>query len=155
MPTLKSTEEIALMRQAGKIVNRCLREIEKALKPNITGEEIDELAKATIESLGGKPSFRGYGGYPASICISINDEVAHGIPNTRSLKEGDIVSIDIGVIYNGYQADAAATFGIGQPASLAAALMSSGAAGGSWARSPTSRVLSRSRSPSTARLASA
>jgi len=124
MAVLKSPEEIEVMRQAGQIVRACLNRIQQELQPGITGEDIDELAEATIRDLGGKPSFKGYGGYPATVCISVNDEVAHGIPNTRRFEEGDIVGIDVGVIYNGYQGDAAETFAIGEISPEAKKLMS-------------------------------
>lgn len=113
-PELKTPEEIELMRQAGLVVAVCLRKVREAARPGITGEELDALAETTIKNFGGKPSFKGYGGYPANICLSINDEVVHGIPSTRTLKEGDIVSVDIGAIIAGYQADAAITFGVGE-----------------------------------------
>jgi methionyl aminopeptidase len=84
------------------------------VKPGITTQELDEIAESTIRKLGGEPAFKGYGGFPASICASINDEVVHGIPGKRQLKAGDIISIDIGSIYKGYYGDSAKTHAVGQ-----------------------------------------
>lgn len=113
-PIRKSPEEIEVMRRAGRVVGICLRRIREAARPGVSGEELDELVEATIRSLGGRPSFKGYGGYPANFCLSLNDEVVHGIPGTRTLKEGDLVSVDVGAVVDGYQADAAISFGVGE-----------------------------------------
>lgn len=112
--TIKSSREIALMREAGKILARTHEELEKFLKPGISTLEIDRRGEELIRSFGCIPSFKNYNGYPASICVSVNDEVVHGIPvKERILKDGDIVSLDAGVIYQGYHSDAARTHGIG------------------------------------------
>lgn len=113
--TIKSEREIGLMREAGRILAITHEELEKALKPGISTWEIDRMGEEIIRSYGCVPSFKNYRGYPASICISVNDEVVHGIPSKkRILDEGDIVSLDAGVIYRGYHSDAARTHGVGQ-----------------------------------------
>lgn len=112
--SIKSQREIELMREAGKILAMTHEELRKALKPGMTTYEIDKLGEEIIRSHDCIPSFKNYNGYPASICVSVNDEVVHGIPNKeRHLEEGDIVSLDAGVIYKGYHSDAARTHGIG------------------------------------------
>ena len=113
--TIKSNREIELMREAGRILAIVHDELEKAIKPGITTKQIDRLGEEIIRSYGCIPSFLNYNGYPASICVSVNDEVVHGIPNKkRILREGDIVSLDAGVIYKGYHSDAARTHAVGQ-----------------------------------------
>ena len=115
MVSIKSEREIELMREAGKILASVLDELGKALKPGMSTFEVDQLGDHMIRSYGCIPSFKNYNGYPASICVSVNDEVVHGIPKKhRLLKEGDIVSLDAGVIYKGYHSDAARTYGIGE-----------------------------------------
>lgn len=111
---LKSDEEIKLMKVAGRIVAETLQKIEEVIKPGVTTKQLDALAESYIESRGARPSFKGYGGFPASICTSVNEEVVHGIPGDRVLMEGDIVSVDCGVIINGFQGDAARTFPVGR-----------------------------------------
>lgn len=119
MITVKSQRELDLMRKAGHIVAMAHRRIEELIAPGITTKELDKAAEEVIVKLGGIPSFKGvpnpYGGidFPASICASVNHEVIHGIPNDIPLKEGDIVSIDIGAIYEGYHGDAARTYEVG------------------------------------------
>jgi len=113
----KSDREIALMRQAGKIVAQVLDVLCAKIQPGLKTKELDEIAVKELIKLGGKSSFKGYRGYPASVCVSINDEIVHGIPGARVLKEGDIVSLDFGAIYNGYHGDAARTVGVGKIAS--------------------------------------
>ena len=114
MVTIKSEREIELMREAGKILAKVHEELGKVVRPGISTKEIDRICEEMIRSYGCIPSFLGYEGYPASVCISINDEVVHGIPNKhRYLNEGDIVSLDTGVIWKGYQSDAARTHMIG------------------------------------------
>jgi methionyl aminopeptidase len=110
---IKSEREIALMRQAGKIVAIVLTMLAESVKPGLKTKELDIIAEREIKRLGGLPSFKGYKGYPASVCVSVNDEIVHGIPGERVLKEGDIVSLDLGAIYQGYQGDAARTVGVG------------------------------------------
>lgn len=113
MITIKSNSEIELMREAGKILARCLEIVGSNVKPGITTKALDKIAYDYIKSQGATPSFLGYGGFPASICASINDEVVHGIPSKRKLFEGDILGVDCGVIYQGWQSDAARTFTVG------------------------------------------
>ncbi len=102
------------MREAGRIVARVHAELAQAIRPGVTTAELDALAESVIRKHGAVPSFKGYHGFPASICASINEELVHGIPSTqRVLKEGDIISIDVGVIYKGYQGDSAWTYPVG------------------------------------------
>lgn len=113
--TIKSPREIELMTEAGRILEIVHEEMEKALRPGMTTKDIDRLGEEVIRSYGCIPSFLNYNGYPASICVSVNDEVVHGIPSSkRVLKEGDIVGLDAGVIYKGYHSDAARTHAIGE-----------------------------------------
>ena len=113
--TIKSAREIELMREAGKILEKVHNEMEKAVRPGISTKDIDLLGEELIRSFGCIPSFLGYNGYPASICVSVNDEVVHGIPDKHHIiQEGDIVSLDAGVIYKGYQSDAARTHAVGE-----------------------------------------
>ena len=110
---LKSDEEIATMRQAGRIVATVLEELKLKVRPGMKTEELDATAIREVERLGAKPSFKGYRGFPANLCVSVNDEVVHGIPGKRVLHEGDIASLDFGAIFNGFQGDAAVTVGVG------------------------------------------
>lgn len=113
--TIKSAREIELMTEAGKILSIVHEELAKALKPGMTTMDIDRLGEEVIRSYGCVPSFLGYSGYPASICVSVNEEIVHGIPSDkRILRDGDIVGLDAGVIYKGYHADAARTHAIGE-----------------------------------------
>lgn len=113
--TIKSAEGIELMRIAGQILGRVHNEVAKELKAGMTTYDIDRLAEELIRSYGCIPSFLNYEGFPASVCVSVNEEVVHGIPSKqRVLQDGDIVSLDMGVIYKGYQSDAARTHGIGE-----------------------------------------
>ena len=113
--TIKSAREIELMSEAGRILEIVHNELAKALHPGMSTKDIDILGEEVIRSYGCIPSFLDYDGYPASICVSVNEEVVHGIPDKRRiLKEGDIVSLDAGVIYKGYHSDAARTYGIGE-----------------------------------------
>jgi methionyl aminopeptidase len=115
MIILKSSREIGLMRDAGKIVAETLVEIQKNVEPGISTLELDRIAEKYIRSAGAVPSFKGYAGFPASICASVNEEVVHGIPcRQKILKDGDIVSIDIGAVINGFHGDAAKTFPVGK-----------------------------------------
>jgi methionyl aminopeptidase len=102
------------MREAGRIVAVTLASLQERIKPGVTTGELDALAYETVTNLGAVPSFLGYRGFPASLCVSINEEVVHGIPGPRVLHEGDIVSLDFGAIYRGYQGDAAVTVGVGK-----------------------------------------
>ncbi len=113
--SIKSPREIELMTEAGRILALVHEELEKALRPGMTTLDIDKLGEEIIRSYGCIPSFLGYNGYPASICVSLNDEVVHGIPNAgRIIHEGDVVSLDAGVIYKGYHSDAARTHIVGE-----------------------------------------
>ena len=121
---IKSAREIELMTEAGRILEIVHKELGKALHPGMSTLEIDRLGEEIIRSYGCIPSFLNYNGYPASICVSVNEEVVHGIPSDkRFLKEGDIVSLDEGVIYKGYHSDAARTHGIGEISKEAEKLM--------------------------------
>jgi methionyl aminopeptidase len=124
MIIVKKDSEIEYMRLAGIIVRDTLLKLEESIKPGITTAELDRIADEYIIKCGGKPSFKGYYGFPASICTSINDEVVHGIPSIkRHLNEGDILSVDCGAILNGYHGDAARTFGVGRISSEAQKLI--------------------------------
>lgn len=115
MIIIKSEQEIELMRESGKVTGKILRELEDFIKPGVSTKDIDRFVEETIRAHGMIPTFKGYGGFPASACVSINDEVVHGIPSKkRKLKEGDIVSVDIGATYKGYVSDAARTYGVGK-----------------------------------------
>ena len=111
---IKSKEEREKMRQAGHIVAEILAELRNAVRPGITTAELDALAAESLRRAGAKASFLGYRGYPASICASINDEIVHGIPGKRALKEGDIITLDFGAIYQGWHGDSAITVPIGK-----------------------------------------
>ena len=113
--TVKSAKEIELMREAGRRLEIVHDEMAKIIRPGISTMEINEKGDKVIRELGCKPNFLHYGGFPASICVSVNEEVVHGIPKRdRILKEGDIVSLDAGLIYKGYHSDAARTHAVGQ-----------------------------------------
>ncbi|WP_124726421.1 type I methionyl aminopeptidase [Staphylospora marina] len=114
MIILKSPKELERMREAGKIVWLTHRELEKVIAPGITTRELDRIADKVIRSYGAVPSFKGYNGFPGSICTSVNEELVHGIPGDRKLQEGDIISIDIGACYDGYHGDSAWTYAVGE-----------------------------------------
>lgn len=113
MITIKNSKEIEYMRHAGKIVGDTLALLEESIKPGITTKDLDRIAEEYIRKCNAIPSFKGYYGFPASVCTSVNEEVVHGIPGNRVLHEGDIISIDCGAILNGYHGDAARTFAVG------------------------------------------
>lgn len=113
---VKSPAEIAIMREAGQILAATLVVLAEKVRPGLVTSELDRLATREFRRRGVLPSFKGYRGYPASICVSVNDEVVHGIPGKRVLGEGDVVSLDLGVIYKGFQSDAAVTVGVGRMA---------------------------------------
>src|SRR6516165_5303333 len=121
--TLKSAREIELMRRSGQITSRVLTELMKAVKPGVATGDLDRLAETKIREAGGMPTFKGYNGFPGSICASINDEVVHGIPGSRVVRDGDLLSIDIGTTLDGYVSDSAATVPIGKIASEALQLL--------------------------------
>ena len=114
MITIKSAREIELLRIAGNIVHETRMYLIPFIKEGITTKELDKLAEDFIRSKGATPSFKGFDGFPASICTSINEEVVHGIPSKRKLRNGDIISIDIGACYKGYHGDSAWTFAVGE-----------------------------------------
>jgi len=113
MIQLKTDEEIEVQRQSSLLVGKTLAEVAKLIKPGVKTGELDRVAEEFILSHGAVPGFKGYGGFPATLCISINDEVVHGIPGDRELKDGDIVSIDCGTLMNGFYGDSAYTFAVG------------------------------------------
>ena len=122
--TIKSAREIELMRESCRLLEIVHNELADIIKPGFSTLDIDRYGEKRIRSLGGIPNFKNYNGYPASICVSVNDEVVHGIPNKhRILQEGDIVSLDAGLIYKGYHSDAARTYGVGQVSPEAQKLM--------------------------------
>ncbi|MDI3269439.1 MAG: type I methionyl aminopeptidase [Bacillota bacterium] len=115
MIILKSTEEIAIMREAGRIAAGALHVASALIRPGVTTRDIDEAVEAYIVKEGGRPAFKGYRGFPASVCASLNDEVVHGLPSARRrLRAGDIVSIDVGAVFEGFVGDTAWTFPVGE-----------------------------------------
>lgn len=113
MISIKSDYEIELMRKAGMMVSKTHKYLKDFIKPGITTKELDKLAEDYIRSMGGIPTCKGYEGFPATLCTSVNDEVVHGIPGNRKLKNGDIITIDMVIGYHGYQGDAAWTYAVG------------------------------------------
>lgn len=113
MIVLKSEKEIELMRQSGKLLAKVMKELESMVKPGITTKDLNRAAKSLVLSSGASPAFENYMGFPASLCTSINDMVVHGVPNDIALKDGDIVSLDLGLVYNGYYSDMAITVPVG------------------------------------------
>ena len=113
MIVLKTNREIGYMRDAGKIVGQTLQELKKAIVPGVTTLELDRIADQYIRHAGAIPAFKGYGGFPANICTSINEQVVHGIPGSRQLKDGDVISLDVGTKLNRYYGDAAITIPVG------------------------------------------
>jgi methionyl aminopeptidase len=111
---IKSAGELTVMREAGRVVAVTLAALARQVRPGITTLELDRLAESTIRAQGATPSFKGYRGFPASVCVSVNEEVVHGIPGKRVLHEGEIVSLDVGAIFEGMQGDAALTVPVGQ-----------------------------------------
>ena len=123
MSLIKTKEEIDLMAQGGKILAAVLKEVEKMAKPGITTLELDRAAEALILKYKAKPAFKGYDGFPYSLCTSINEDIVHAYPSNRALKEGDIVGLDLGVLYKGYNTDMAVTVAIGEVSFEAKRLM--------------------------------
>ncbi len=122
--TIKSKTDLAKMREAGRIAARALELAGKSIKPGMTTFQLDKIIHDFIVSCGAVPTFLGYGGFPASACISINEEVIHGIPSKKKIiREGDIVSVDVGATYDGFVGDNARTFGVGEISSEAQALL--------------------------------
>lgn len=124
MIILKSEEEISKIAEAGRIVAECLDVLKKMLKPGVTTQELNDTAEHFIEKQGAHPAFKGYRNYPASLCTSINEEVVHGIPSLKGVKEGDIIGLDLGVIVEGYYGDGAITLPVGCISPLAQRLLS-------------------------------
>ena len=119
----KSPEEIEIMRGAGRIVSETLARLRDAIRPGITTAELDAVAEQSISAAGASPSFKGYRGFPASICTSPNDMIVHGIPDETTLHAGDIISLDVGAFYRGFHADSAWTFPVGDVAEEASQLL--------------------------------
>ncbi|MSQ61826.1 MAG: type I methionyl aminopeptidase [Dehalococcoidia bacterium] len=111
---LKSPEEIEIMREAGRIVAQVLRMLVAAVRPGVVERDLDEIVRREYKARGATPTFLGYHGYPATVCVSINDEIVHGIPGDRVIREGDIVSLDLGATYRGFVGDSAITVGAGE-----------------------------------------
>ncbi len=120
---IKSDREIAIMQQAGRIVATVLNLLSSKIRTGMKTKELDAIAGRELERLGAKPSFKGYRGFPANLCVSLNDEIVHGIPGERVLCEGDIVSLDLGAIFKGFQGDAAVTVAVGGISSQARQLI--------------------------------
>jgi len=114
MIPFKTEEEIEIQRQSSLLVGKTLAEVAKLIKPGVTTKKLDQVAETFIRDHGAIPGFKGYGGFPATLCISVNDEVVHGIPGDRVLKNGDIASIDCGTLMNGFYGDSAYTFPVGE-----------------------------------------
>ncbi len=114
MITIKNPKEIEIMREGGMILAKVLKKVAKHIRVDVTTQELDKLAKELIFRYGGKPSFEGYEGYPAGLCTSVNEEIVHGLPSQRKLKSGDIIGLDLGVLYKGFYTDAAITVPVGK-----------------------------------------
>jgi len=123
MTTIKSEKEIQIIKEGGKILATVVKELEKMAKPGITTLELDRAAEALILSFGGKPAFKGYDGFPYSLCASVNENIVHGLPSNYVLKNGDILKLDLGVLYNGYNTDMAITVAVGEVSFEAKRLM--------------------------------
>ncbi|WP_025028085.1 type I methionyl aminopeptidase [Caldalkalibacillus mannanilyticus] len=119
----KSSSELEIMREAGRIVALTHQELAKLIQPGMTTRELDAIAEKIIRKYGATPSFKGYGGFPGSICASVNEELVHGIPGDKVLKDGDIISIDIGANFKGYHGDSAWTYAVGTITELDQKLM--------------------------------
>jgi len=114
MIMLKTPEEVALMAKASRVVAEALEVLKQAVKPGVTTDELDRLAESEIRARGAQPAFKGYRNYPKTLCASVNEQVVHGIPSKRVLKEGDIIGLDLGAIVEGFYGDSAVTVGVGQ-----------------------------------------
>jgi len=114
MISIKTPEEIKMMAEGGKRLAEIMKELEKMVKPGIATKELDRAAEALILKSGGKPSFKGYQGFPATLCTSVNEEIVHVIPSERKLKEGDTISLDVGMKYKGFHSDMAVTLPVGE-----------------------------------------
>lgn len=111
---IKTLEEIKMIAEGGRILAKIMQELEKQVNPGIKTEELDRLAESLILNSGGRPSFKGYEGFPATLCVSVNDEIVHTVPSDRILKEGDIVSLDLGIFYKSFHTDMAITLPVGK-----------------------------------------
>lgn len=109
-----SQDEVRSIKRSNQIVAKILRELKTMIKPGLRTKELDERAEMRVAEMGARPAFKGYRGFPSSLCVSINEEIVHGIPSSRCLLEGDIVSLDFGVLFDGYYGDAAVTYGVGE-----------------------------------------
>lgn len=114
MITIKTPEEIQIMAEGGKILAKIMKELEKTVRPGITTKDLNKVAKDLIFRYGAKPSFKGYQDFPATLCTSINEEIVHVIPSDRKLKEGDIISLDLGILFKGFHTDMAVTLPVGK-----------------------------------------
>jgi len=123
MVEIKTPEEIGIMTEGGKILTNIMKELGKKVKPGIAAKDLETLAERLISGSGAKPSFKGYQGYPACLCVSINEQVVHGLPDNRVIKQGDLVSLDLGIFYKGFHTDMARTFAVGKVSSLAKKLL--------------------------------
>ncbi len=123
MTVIKSPQEVAIMRRAGQIVAAVLQRLREEIRPGIRTRYLDFVVASELQKYGAKASFKGYRGFPAHLCVSVNDEVVHGIPGERRLEEGDIVSLDFGAIVNGFHGDGAITVGVGKISSKAQELL--------------------------------
>ena len=124
MRSIKSNRELEIMKEAGRITALAIRKVGEAIRPGVSTYELDMIAEETIRACGATPSFKGYDGFPGSICASINNVVIHGIPKKNTiLKNGDIISIDCGAYYHGYHGDSAKTFAVGTVSSERERLM--------------------------------
>jgi len=114
MITIKNKEEIKTMSEGAKILAKIMRELIKMVKPGISTEELDKAAEGLIFKSGAKTSFKGYDGFPATLCVSLNEEIVHGLPSERKIKEGDIITLDLGILYKGFHSDMAITIPVGK-----------------------------------------
>lgn len=113
MISIKTIEEIEIMKKAGEKLAFVMKQIRKEVKPGVSTEKLDQLAEKLILSEGSKPAFKNYKGFPASLCVSLNDEIVHGVPSERVIREGDLASLDLGLLYDGYASDMATTLAVG------------------------------------------
>ena len=114
MINIKTPEEIEIMTEGGKILAKIMKELEKRVRPGIATKELDKVAKDFVFRFGAKCSFKGYQNFPACLCTSINEEIVHAVPSERKLKEGDIISLDLGILYKGFHTDMAITLPVGE-----------------------------------------
>lgn len=113
MIRIKSEEEIKIMKEGGTILAKILKELTKAVKPGVTTQDLDKLARELVFEFGARPAFLNYNGYPATLCTSLNDEIVHGVPSDRKLKKGDLLKLDMGILYKGFYTDSAVTVLVG------------------------------------------